>query len=122
MPQNVDAPSRALGKRGPDLGERNVRRKHESKTPEPRTRPTEGKPQTTQAAPLRRLPNVRTGRAKDMEDLKAGRPVPSKAAYRRRVQRLTETEESNRVAKNLLVGLRRVCRTIMKKRGQASGT
>ena len=60
--------------------------------------------------------------AKDVADLKARRSVPCKSAYRRRVQRLTETQESKNVAKNLIVGLRRVCRRILKTGGAASVT
>ena len=60
---------------------------------------------------------------KDLQDLKAGRPVLTKAAYRRRVQQLTQTKRSHEAAKKILIGLRGVCRTILKKgRGAASGT
>ena len=56
-------------------------------------------------------------RLRDLKDLKAGRAVPTKAAYRARVGEICRTKKARTVAKNFCFGLRKVCKNVIKNKG-----
>ena len=59
-------------------------------------------------------------RALDLADAVAKRPVLGKMAYTQRVRQVVASRKSQDVAKNCALGLRRVCKEILKKKGAAS--
>jgi transposase len=60
-------------------------------------------------------------RAKDLADLRAGRPVLGKTAYRQRLMRFLKTKKSQSIASGMAKGLRNVCKLVVQKKGAASG-
>ena len=60
-------------------------------------------------------------RRMDLNDALHKRPALGKAEYKARVQRLLKTKKAQAVAANFAQSLRKVCRTIVKKGGAASG-
>ena len=58
-------------------------------------------------------------RLRDLKDLKAGRAVPTKAAYRTRVSEICRTKKAKTVAKNFCFGLRKVCKSVIKNKSAA---
>ena len=59
-------------------------------------------------------------RTLDMADLKAGRPVPGKTAYRQRVRNILRSARAQIVAGNFAKGLYNVCKEVERKEGAAS--
>ena len=59
-------------------------------------------------------------RARDFKDLKAGRPVPGKTAYRQRVRNILRSAKAQTHAAACARGLRKVCAEVVKKHGAAS--
>ena len=59
-------------------------------------------------------------RSFDMAELKAGRPVPGRVAYLRRVRNILRSHRSQTHAAACAKGLRKVCREVVLKRGAAS--
>ena len=59
-------------------------------------------------------------RAHDFKDLKAGRPVPGKTAYRQRVRNILRSAKAQTHAAACARGLRKVCAEVVKKHGAAS--
>ena len=59
-------------------------------------------------------------RKKDLDDIAAKRPVPSRAAYIMRVKALCRTAKAQQVAKNFAKVLRKVCVEVIEKKGAAS--
>ena len=53
----------------------------------------------------------------DLKDLEMKRPPIGRSALRERVKRLLRTRKAKEVAKNTVLGLKKVCQTILKKRG-----
>ena len=58
----------------------------------------------------------------DLKDLTAGRPVLGRTAYKRRIKNVCQSQAAQRVASNLAVGLRGVCREVLRKKGAATRT
>ena len=58
-------------------------------------------------------------RAMDLGDLKAGRRVLGKTAYKARIKRLFKTQKAQQVAKNLFGNLRTVARRVVRAKGGA---
>eukprot|EP00973_Karenia_brevis_P074614 10369420-Karenia_brevis.AAC.1 len=58
---------------------------------------------------------------KDLEDLRAGRPVPGKTAYKERIRRLLKTKRAQKAAANYAKSWRGVCKLIVKNKGHAVG-
>ena len=56
----------------------------------------------------------------DLQDAAAKRPVLGKMAYRVRLVRLLKTKRAQQVAKNCFLGLRKVCREVVQKKGAAT--
>ena len=56
-------------------------------------------------------------RAKDSADLKAGRPVPGKTAYKQRLRVLLRSPKAQSVAKAIAKGFRKTCAEVSKKGG-----
>jgi hypothetical protein len=56
----------------------------------------------------------------DLKDALAKKPVLGKAAYRRRVRSVCSSREAQRVAKSCVLGLRKVCKEIVAKKGAAT--
>ena len=56
----------------------------------------------------------------DLKDAVAKRPVLSKMAYRERVKRVLRTKKAQTVAKNCALGLRKVCKAVVKGGGIAT--
>ena len=59
-------------------------------------------------------------RAHDFKDLKAGRPVPGKTAYRQRVRNILRSAKAQTHAAACARGFRKVCAEVVKKHGAAS--
>ena len=59
-------------------------------------------------------------RAKDLADLKAGKPPLTKAAFQARVRGICRSARAQRVAKNLATLFRKVCVEVVDKHGAAS--
>ena len=59
-------------------------------------------------------------RAMDLADLKAKRRPVQKTALKARVARVVRSERAKAVAKQCVLGLRKVCQEVHKKRGAAS--
>ena len=59
-------------------------------------------------------------RQMDLEDLKAKRPRLGKIAYRHRVRAVCRTRKAQKVAAACALGLRRVCREVVAKKGAMS--
>ena len=59
-------------------------------------------------------------RAQDFADLRARRRVPGKTAYTLRVKKLLRSARAQRVASNIALGLKRVCKQVAKNKGAAS--
>lgn len=59
-------------------------------------------------------------RMADLKDLVAKRPALGKIAYRRRVKNICRSQRAQRVARNIALGLKRVCREVVKKKGAAT--
>ena len=57
----------------------------------------------------------------DMADLKAGREVPGKTAYKERVRRLLKTARAQKAAANHAKSWRKTCQIVVKRKGGASG-
>ena len=57
----------------------------------------------------------------DMADLKAGRAVPGKTAYKERVRRLLKTARAQKAAANHAKSWRKTCQIVVKRKGGASG-
>ena len=55
----------------------------------------------------------------DLEDLMHGRPPATKAKLRARVRAVCESLKAKSVARNCVLGLRRVCLEVIRRRGQA---
>ena len=55
----------------------------------------------------------------DLADLRAGRPVPDRMAYRERVRRVLKSADAQRVAKNFYGNLRTVAKKIVANKGGA---
>ena len=53
----------------------------------------------------------------DLKDVAAGRPVPGKTAYIRRVRAVCRSRQSQKVARACALGLRRVCQEVIRKKG-----
>jgi len=60
-------------------------------------------------------------RAKDLADLRAGRHVLGKTAYRQRLMRFLKTKKAQSIASGMAKGLRNVCKLVVQKKGAASG-
>ena len=58
--------------------------------------------------------------AQDLNDLKKGRRVPGRTAYKERVRRLVKSPRAQQVAKNIFRGFRKTALDIKNRRGQAS--
>jgi hypothetical protein len=58
--------------------------------------------------------------AMDLKDAVEKRPVLTKAAYRRRVQGVCGSRQAQRVASSCALGLKRVCKELLKKKGAAT--
>lgn len=58
-------------------------------------------------------------RAMDLADLKAGRPVPGRTAYRERVKRLLRSQKAQTVARNFYSNIRTVAKRVKKAKGGA---
>ena len=56
----------------------------------------------------------------DLDDLMKGRPPATKAKLRARVRAICASQRAKTVARNCVVGLRRVCMEVIRKRGQAT--
>ena len=56
----------------------------------------------------------------DLKDAVAKRPVLSKMAYRERVKRVLKTKKAQTVAKNCALGLRKVCKAVVRGGGIAT--
>ena len=59
-------------------------------------------------------------RLRDLNDLRAGRPVLGKTAYRVRVRNVLKSQKAQNVAKAKFNALKRVCQEVKKKHGAAS--
>ena len=59
-------------------------------------------------------------RALDLKDAIAKRPVLSKAAYRERVRRVLQRKTAPKSAANCALGLRKVCKEVVKRGGRAT--
>ena len=59
-------------------------------------------------------------RDRDFSDLKAGKPVPGKMAYVRRLRNILRSAKAQKVAGNCAKSLRKVCLEVKKKGGAAS--
>ena len=59
-------------------------------------------------------------RAQDFADLRARRKVLGKTAYTLRVKKLLRSARAQTVASNVALGLKRVCRQVIKNKGAAS--
>ena len=59
-------------------------------------------------------------RHKDLDDLKNKRPRLGKMAYKARVRAVAKSAKAQQVASNCYMGLRKVCREVVKKKGAAS--
>ena len=59
-------------------------------------------------------------RARDLDDLKRGRPSLGKAAYKRRVKALLRTKKAQAVAKAKFKAFQKVCLEVVRKRGAAA--
>ena len=57
---------------------------------------------------------------KDLEDLRAGRAVPAKPEYRKRVQALLRTQRAHTVAGNCVQSFRKTCEQVSEAEGAAS--
>ena len=55
-----------------------------------------------------------------LKDAVAKRPVLGKTAYRERVRRVLQTKKAQQVAKSCALGLRKVCRAVIKGGGIAT--
>ena len=60
-------------------------------------------------------------RALDLADAVAMRPVLGKTAYKERVRSVLSTKKGQDVAASSAKGLRAVCRTVLRKKGAATG-
>ena len=60
-------------------------------------------------------------RAMDLQDVEARRPPVGRAQLKARVACILSSAKSKVVSKNLVRGLKRVCKVVLKKRGAASG-
>ena len=58
-------------------------------------------------------------RAHDFADLRARRRVPGKTAYTERVKRLLRSARAQKVASNIALGFKRVCKQVVKNKGAA---
>ena len=56
----------------------------------------------------------------DLKDAVAKRPVLGKVAYRERVRRVLQTKKAQKVAKSCALGLRKVCKAVIKGGGIAT--
>ena len=56
----------------------------------------------------------------DLKDAVSKRPVLGKMAYRERVKRVLQTKKAQNVAKKCALGLRRVCKVVIKGGGIAT--
>ena len=59
-------------------------------------------------------------RAQDFADLRARRKVPGKTAYTMRLKKLLRSARAQKVASNIALGFKRVCKQIVKNKGAAS--
>ena len=59
-------------------------------------------------------------RAVDLTDLKTKRRPIQRTALKARVRRLVATKEAKNVARNLVIGLRKVCAEVKRKKGAAT--
>ena len=59
-------------------------------------------------------------RLKDLADMRAKRPVISKLAYKARVRAICDTQKAKHVASKFAGDMRRVCKEVIKKKGQRS--
>ena len=59
-------------------------------------------------------------RAQDFADLRARRKVPGKTAYTLRIKKLLRSARAQRVAANIALGFKRVCKQVVKNKGAAS--
>ena len=59
-------------------------------------------------------------RARDLDDLKRGRPSLGKTAYKRRVKALLRTKKAQAVAKAKFKAFQKVCLEVVRKRGAAA--
>jgi hypothetical protein len=59
-------------------------------------------------------------RSMDLADAVAKRPVLSKVAYRERVRRVVKSKKAQEAASNIALGLRKVCREVVAKKGHAT--
>ena len=60
-------------------------------------------------------------RAMDLKDLQAKRPPVGKFQLKARVRSILSTQQTKQVAKNLMRGLKKTCKLVLKKKGAASG-
>ena len=56
-------------------------------------------------------------RHRDLADLKAGRPVLAKAAFKARVRSICKSQKAQTVAKNCALSLKKVCQEVVAKNG-----
>ena len=59
-------------------------------------------------------------RAMDLKDAVAKRPVLGKMAYTSRVRSVAYSQQAQRVAKACTLGLKKVCREVIRKKGAAT--
>ena len=56
----------------------------------------------------------------DLADLANGAPVLGQLAYRERIKRICRSQDAQRAAGNYARGLRKVCKEVLKKKGEAT--
>ena len=59
-------------------------------------------------------------RLRDLADLRAGRPVVGKTAYKARVRQLMKTKRAQGVASRVVKGFRKTCKEVLRKKGAAA--
>ena len=59
-------------------------------------------------------------RKRDLKDLKEGKPVPTKAAYRIRIRDICRTQRAQKVAQSYWKGFQSACQRVIKSGGAAA--
>ena len=60
-------------------------------------------------------------RRRDLADLRAGRPVMTKAAFKARVRAIARSKRAQHIAGNFARDFKKVCKLVVHKKGAASG-